>query len=108
MDKEEKKVDYNEVYESIVSLLEAYSDILDTDTYSAVTHYLEHGEYEMAYEGLFIDLIDAKFEIQKIDIKYYLTLGVKLNLDKESVFKGDFWKCLTNYIHKQESGNASN
>ncbi len=95
----ENEINYNKIHKAILSLLDIYSDILDADTYNAVMHYLQHGEYEMAFEGLFIDLINANFEIQKIDIDYYFTLGKKLSLNKISIFDYEFWKKFERYIY---------
>jgi hypothetical protein len=94
------EINHNEIHKAISSLLDTYSDILDTDTYSEVMHYLQHGEYEMAFEGLFIDLINASFDVQKVDIEYYFNLGEKLNLNKESIFNHEFWNVFKNYIEK--------
>ncbi|TBM16195.1 hypothetical protein EYY86_07760 [Hafnia paralvei] len=101
MKNEEREINHSELYNSTVYLLNIYADILDPDTYSSVIHYLEHGEYEMACEGLFIDLIEANFQPQKIDIEYYLKILIKLNLNNESIFNADFWKYLNNYLEKQ-------
>ena len=38
-------------------LIEASKGILTAETLSSVMHYYEHGEYEMAYEGLVLKLI---------------------------------------------------
>lgn len=94
------EIDYSEIREAILSLLSVYSEIIEADTYSAVMQYLQHGEYEMAFEGLLIDLINAKFEKQKINIDYYLSLGQVLGLDKNTVFNPNFWNDFVNYLYK--------
>lgn len=101
MNNKENEISYSEICEAIVALLKMHAGILEPDTYSSVMHYLEHGEYEMAYEGLFIDLIAANFQPQNIDLENYLRIGIKLKLNKESVFKGDFWGYLKDYIKKR-------
>lgn len=98
----EKEITPSELYSAIIDLLNIYADILDPDTYSEVMHYLEHGEYEMAYEGLFIDLIKANFQPQKIDMGYYLKICIKLKINNENIFNADFWEYLNNYLKKQQ------
>lgn len=98
----EKEINPSELYSAIIDLLNIYADILDPDTYSEVMHYLEHGEYEMAYEGLFIDLIKANFQPQKIDMEYHLKICIKLKINNKNIFNADFWEYLNNYLKKQQ------
>lgn len=79
------------------ALLDKNSEQLDAETVEAVQHYLDHSEYEMAYEGLFIELIKLDQNPKNIDFSIYTDLGKKLKLDVESVFDSDFWKKYIKY-----------
>lgn len=72
---------------------------LDTDSIDAVNHYLEYGEYEMALEGLFIEIMKLGRK-PEIDYQKVIHVGKTLDLDKESVFDGAFWFKLFHYIEK--------
>lgn len=42
----------SDVRKQIVTMLERYSQELDGESKKAVQHYIQHDEYEMAFEGL--------------------------------------------------------
>lgn len=75
------------------------SSILDNDSIQAVTHYNTHAEYEMAFEGLFIELMNLK-EPPAIDVKESVEIAYLLNLDNESVFLSNFWERFQVFIAK--------
>jgi len=93
------QIDFEWIDKSIMSLLNFYSEKLGVETYETVKNYVEHDEYEMAYEGLFLDLISIKFSPHEIDLPRYLDIGISLKLNKESCFHPDFWSYLTHYIN---------
>ena len=70
---------------------------MPNDTIDGVTHYLVHDEYEMAFEGLLLDLIEVNYWPPKMDVDMYCRLGYRLKLSKESVFRVDFWDMLMRY-----------
>ena len=76
----------------IKSLLDDFLDFLDLESVNAIEHYLNHGEYEMAFEGLFIELIKADVSISQNELNKYFELGKDLNLDRDSVFDDGFWR----------------
>ncbi|MCF6344885.1 MAG: hypothetical protein L3J00_00270 [Thiomicrorhabdus sp.] len=78
-------------------LLDKYSEQLDIETVEAVQHYIDHNEYEMAYEGLFIELMNLDQKPKNIDFDMYTDLGKGLKIDVESVFDSDFWKKYIQY-----------
>lgn len=88
--------------EFILNLLEKYKDRLEKDTISTVMHYVNHDEYEMAYEGLLIDLMSIEFNPKDIDILFCVNIGKEMNLDKESVFNYNFWIDFTEYMRRHQ------
>jgi hypothetical protein len=85
------------VEQKIQDLLNRYSNDLDEESKEAVIHYLEHSEYEMAFEGLFIELMKLKALLSKEESSDYIELGEKLGLNEESVFDADFWQKFSSY-----------
>lgn len=87
----------------IQDLLDQNSSSLDSESVDAVQHYISHDEYEMAFEGLFIDLmILGKIKSNK-NLSVYMELGKNLGLEQGSVFDGDFWLKLTEFIEQARS-----
>ncbi|MBP0595964.1 hypothetical protein J8I87_41385 [Paraburkholderia sp. LEh10] len=82
-------------------LLEKYEAVLDDETLESVRHFIEHDEYEMAYEGLFIELMKVHFNPQDIDMEGCLRIGELLGLSRESIFDGDFWVHLKSYVESK-------
>ena len=57
----------------------------------AVAHYLEHGEFEMAYESLMLSVLDERVPLDLATKTALRDIGLALGLDAESVFRADFW-----------------
>lgn len=85
----EPEVDWSEMKEQIATLIERYSQSLDKDSKEAVQHYIDHDEYEMAFEGLCLELLTL--EGRDVDWGICLKIARKLGLDRESVFDHEFW-----------------
>lgn len=66
--------------------------IISKDGIDAVRHYFEHGEYEMSFEGLVIELMNAEIYPDNFIFSEWKELALKFGLDTESVFDGDFWR----------------
>jgi len=94
---------WTEVDNSLRKLMEHCRSKLDNDTITGVEHYLDHDEYEMAFEGLFIDLMEAGFWPPDLSLSYYLEVGKNLGLEKESTFHPNFWEELLAYSGKRNS-----
>ncbi|AOR63386.1 hypothetical protein [Pectobacterium wasabiae] len=90
---------YIEVKNSISKLIDTYGKDLDAETINSVNHFLAHGEYEMAYEGMFIDLMLIGFNPDNIDIPQYIRIGILLGLNKKSTFDFYFWNKLNSYLN---------
>ncbi|WP_240477177.1 hypothetical protein [Pectobacterium carotovorum] len=88
-----------EVKNSISRLIDIYGKNIDEETINSVNHFLDHCEYEMAYEGFFIDLMSIGFNPDDIDVSHYIGIGICLGLNKESVFYFDFWNKLNAYLN---------
>ena len=85
----------------IQALLNLCKDSLDLESVEAVQHYIDHDEYEMAFEGLFIELMKLGRLPNIGNWNDYLDLGHSLGLDKESVFDAEFWPRFESFVLRQ-------
>lgn len=90
---------YKEIKEYILLTLEIVESKLDSESIDFVNHYVNHDEYEMAFEGLFLEIMKLE-EIPKIDFLKSKMIGELLNLNEESVFDIDFWHKFKIYLQK--------
>lgn len=97
----QEELDYFFVKDRLAVLLEKYENVLDKETSESVRHFIEHDEYEMGYEGLFIELMKINFNPRDIDMKEYLRIGGLLGLSRESIFDCDFWVHLKSYVESK-------
>jgi hypothetical protein len=65
--------------------------LLPSDGLEGVMHYLEHGEYEMSFEGLVIELMKLEVYTDGFNFSEWKELGLQFRLNEESVFDSDFW-----------------
>ncbi len=86
---------------SIQTLLNKFTSLLDSESMDAVQYYIDRDEYEMAFEGLFIELMKAKAFIDKSEMELYLKLGQDLGLDEDSVFDSNFWNKFKIYVEQK-------
>lgn len=92
-----EKLDYFKVKSDLMQLLLDCKGHFSEDAIGAVMHYIDHDEYEMAFEGLFLEIFNANFWPKNHDIKYWTNLGEKLGLCESSVFDGNFWQKLIDF-----------
>jgi transcription initiation factor TFIIIB Brf1 subunit/transcription initiation factor TFIIB len=81
----------SKIYEAIKYLCNTNNASIANNAIAEVMHYLDHDEPEMAFEGLFIELMNNNNIIPKNTRDYYIKIAKELNLDKESVFRADFY-----------------
>ena len=87
---------WNSIKNYIISVLETVKTNLDQESIDSVKHYLDHEEYEMAFEGLFIEIMKLNSR-PNIDFIEGRKFGKLLKLDEESVFDFNFWRQFENY-----------
>ncbi len=99
LNKEEAMQEYSWklIREYLQFVLNIVQSSLDKETVNLVNHYIEHDEYEMAYEGLFIEIIKLE-EIPNIDLLKSKKIGELLKLNEETVFDFEFWGKFERYI----------
>ena len=89
----------SEFIKSTLTLLEGH---LDTASIEAVEHYLNHSEFEMAFEGLFLEIMQLK-DTSSIDFQMAIEVGKDLRLNEESVFDHSFWNKFKKFIQQLPS-----
>lgn len=72
---------------------------LDKESIESVTHYIDHDEYEMAFEGLFLEIMKLK-SVPDIDLVKSREVGKSLKLNEEAVFDYLFWEKFESYIER--------
>jgi hypothetical protein len=87
------------IKEFIQMTLESIQLKLDKESIDFVSHYINHDEYEMAFEGLFIEIMKLA-KAPKIDFIESKKVGELLKLDEESVFDFEFWEKFEEYIKR--------
>lgn len=87
---------WEEIIKFITETTTLVENELDSESLAAVKHYLDHSEYEMAFEGLFIEIMKLEKDIE-IDFRKAVKLARVMRLDKESVFEPDFYKELNTH-----------
>jgi hypothetical protein len=96
-----KNAKFAHIKEFIDSILTQLKSTLDDDTIDSINHYLSHAEYEMAFEGLFIEIMQLT-HIPQIDLIKSQLIAKELNLDNESIFDHLFWKKFSQYVEKHK------
>lgn len=81
----------------LTDTLNIVKDQLDDESIEAVTHYLSHDEPEMAFEGLFLEIMNLDSHID-LDWERCKSVGMELNLHEESVFDFGFWSKFESFI----------
>lgn len=78
---------------------------ISPDGLEEVRHYFEHGEFEMSFEGLVIELIKAGYYPDDFEYLNWKKVAMEFGLDAESVFDGDFWNNFVRWGHSYANKN---
>lgn len=91
-----KDFELSEIERYIQSVVLDFENRLDKDVIAEINHYLKHEEYEIAYEGLFLEIMKLK-PMPSIDWTKSKHIAKLLNLDKESVLDDRFWAKISEF-----------
>jgi len=79
-----------------VNQLESYinssKEVLDAKDIEEVEHFFKHDEFEMAYEGLLIELTKAEVYPMEFNFQKWKDLGEHYSLDKVRIFDEAIWE----------------
>ncbi|WP_207513119.1 hypothetical protein [Longitalea luteola] len=90
----------------IREVLSVVASNLEKDLIDFVKHYLYHAEYEMAFEGLFIAIMNFD-TVPVIDWRRSIEVGKKLKLDVESIYDENFWTRFSKYVEGKINDDMS-
>lgn len=76
----------------VAQCLDDSRDVLSVSGAEEWGHFLDHAEYEMALEGLVLELIASDSMPRRFDGNAWESLGRDLGLEQESVWDEDFWR----------------
>jgi hypothetical protein len=86
------KTEYKKIDTCVRSIFDRYAAQLSNEGQENVQHYIEAAELEMAGESFILSLLEEQVQLP-IEVKKELReLALGLRLDKESVFRDDFWQ----------------
>jgi len=80
-----KTKDEQDLETRVRALYQLKRPALDESSRAAVEHYLDHDEFEMAFEGLCIELVKAKL-LTREEAAPFIELATAVGLDKEASF----------------------
>lgn len=75
----------------VAEIIGACRSVLSDEAIEGVDHYYEHGEPEMAFEGLLIELMKADAAPPTFDYDAWCALGRDCGLDEDCVFDAELW-----------------
>ncbi|MDF2866439.1 MAG: hypothetical protein K0R72_1257 [Clostridia bacterium] len=90
------KTDYEEVLWEFISLSEK---LLNNNNLVEVKHFYKHDEYEMALEGLLIEIIGSRISSNNFDLKKMKNLVIHYGLNKEFNFDELIWNKFLNWAN---------
>ncbi|RFS21178.1 hypothetical protein DVR12_17750 [Chitinophaga silvatica] len=98
---EVEKIDWQFVTDFIVEVLSKVQVYLDQEAINTITMYLTYDEYEMAFEILYLKIMELQ-NTPPINLAKSLEVGKLLKLDEYAVFDGGFWNKFEHYIIKHQ------
>lgn len=75
-----------------------YSQEISSEGRESTEHYLNVAEIEMACESFVLSLMEDEVALSIEDKSVLLSLVKNFNLDKESVFRADFWTVARDFL----------
>lgn len=92
------KEEYRIAEEKIINLLNSVREKISPDVLRGIEHYLKHGELEMVFELLFLEMIDKNIKCASETKSSWMNLAKDLGLKESSVFDDAFWDKFSNYL----------
>lgn len=86
------KTEYEGVDARFRSIFGRYAALLSKEGQNSVKHFIDAAEVEMACESFILSVLEEEVQLSVEDKEALLGMALSLRLDKESVFRADFWK----------------
>lgn len=94
----EKDVDWKELANSIQAEINVSKYWLQTEKAQWIQHYFDHGEYAIAFEFLFLELIENNKILYSMNARRAKEIGLILDLDKEQQYDENFWTKFLSFL----------
>lgn len=92
----------NELIEFVKVKIEEYSPSLPSSDRIKIKSFFLHDEYEMAFEGLVLELIRQDIHPKQKDINHWVSCGKIFDLESKSIFDEDFMTKMKRWIHNSQ------
>lgn len=86
------------VSEVLFDYIKKYEKVLDPESIKEILFYIEHGEYEIAYEGFLLELMEAKIKHSICDQERILDIAKTIGLDEASILDPDIYDKVIQYF----------
>ncbi|MCX7099868.1 MAG: hypothetical protein NTV43_18390 [Methylococcales bacterium] len=93
------------INDDLNTLISSCSRHISNEGFELAQHYLEHDELELAFEALFLELIEAQYIPTSFDTNKWKNIGKYLHLHEESVLDGEFWSKFINLVQGKMLSN---
>lgn len=87
-----------EVIREIQSLIDCNKGILPDVRLVDSQHYLDHGENELAYEYIMLEIIESENGVISGSVGELIRLGLHLGMDKNDWTDESFWQKVCTYL----------
>lgn len=91
-------LDLMAIKQVLAELVVICESVLCKEAVSEVRHYIENNEPEIAFEGLFLELMQINKLPVGLNSKMCLELGLSLKLNEETVLSDSFWSKFVVFI----------
>lgn len=95
-----KNLDWKKLVLEIQKEIDANSRIIPNDRIEWIQHYLDHDEYAMSFEFLYLEVMEREGAICSLGKKKAEEVGRLLDLDKETHYDNDFWKKFMEFLSR--------
>lgn len=107
MDWAEKNMNWHEIAQAIQDEVDSNSHIIPDKRLHDIRHYLNHDEYGMAFEYLYLEIMDRKGSVFSLGPIKANKIGRLLDLDKETLIDEKFWCRFQEYIRREKGGKGT-
>jgi hypothetical protein len=95
-----KNLDWQQLVTDIQSEINANKEKIPEDRIKCIQHYLDHDEYAMAFEFLYLEIIERNGATCTLGKEKAQKIALMLDLDKEMNYDQAFWKKFQKLVYK--------
>ncbi len=85
------EADYAAISEFVETNLDRFAKVISEGDHARLRHFWRHGEYEMALEGLVLELIGLDIQLSEAEYEVGLELVRSMGMDEHQSFDRKFW-----------------